>query len=82
MSETKDKEIFAETVLGCSYTTWCKALNCSRNLSYKFAKRAAQALNTPVELWIDPDASHVKRKAAWDKYRFSPSQRKAKQRAA
>lgn len=62
------KEDFAKKILKCTHTHWYCVLKGDKNLGYRKAEVAARVLNTPVDLWINPDASVNDRKEAWDNF--------------
>ena len=59
---------FAMRFVGCSAPLWSMVLSCERNLGFSKARKVAELLDTPVELWMDPDASSEERLSAWVKY--------------
>lgn len=58
---------FATTVLGVTDATWSYVLAGKRNLRIGTARKAAEALGTSADLWMDGTA--VDRRAAWDTWR-------------
>lgn len=61
------KEEFANKILKISYSHWQFVLNGQRGLGLQKARVAAAVLNTPIEVWIDPEMG-AERVAAWKSF--------------
>jgi len=60
---------FASKVLGVTDAFWSQVLGGKRNLRIGTARKAAEVLGTPADLWMD--GTKEDRRAAWDAWRVS-----------